>query len=281
MKRIRIGLFLCLLIISGISRAQTSTNDTIVMVNGEVLVCGIREISENEIKYVLPEHRSDLFFVIDTDKVEKIIFADGKVQLFEKKWQEQESIAENSMHLFEIQRRNALKLDFLSLIGKTMALTYERSLSPGRSLEFSIGAVGIGFAENDDKASGILFRGGYKLARNPDFFLRGMRYAHILKGPYLKMELDLASYRVEGYKEWMDWNSEKEMYTINKWAILVVLGNQWVFSDSFVVDLYSGIGVGKNNLNDLDSTYPYGFMTTGDEFPLAMSFGLRLGFLIK
>lgn len=252
--------------------------DTIVKRDGERIICIVKEIGTTEIKYVLPEINPDLIYAVAKKDVEKIIHSNGIIQEFEKEEETSESIEKNSMDLFELQKKNALKIDFLGLINNTFTLTYERCLKPGRSVEFSLGAVGIGFAQKEDNASGILFRGGYKLARNPDFYLKGMRYAHIMKGPYLKMEFDFASYGIEGQKELF---GEKEKYTLTKWALLVVLGNQWIFDDKFAVDLYSGIGVGKNNLEDLDWTFPYGFTTLGKEFPLAMSIGLRIGFLIQ
>jgi hypothetical protein len=171
-----------------------------------------------------------------------------------------------------------LKIDFISPVNNVLSLTYERCLTPGRTVEFSLGAVGIGIAQKDDNASGILFRGGYKLIRSPDHYIKGMRYAHILKGLYSKFEFDFASYHIEGYKELF---SEREEYTLTKWAILLVLGSQYVFNDNFLIDTYAGFGFGRNNLEELDWTYPYGFTTLDKSMPLAFSMGIRLGFLIK
>jgi hypothetical protein len=255
-----------------------AAQDSIIKRNGEVIECRVKEIGTSEIKYLIPEFNPDLLFSIAKDEVEKIVFSDGKVQTFGQDSPLSKSIEQNSHDLFLIQKKNALKIDFLGLVNNTLTLTYERCLKPGRSAEISLGAVGIGFAEKEDNASGILFRGGYKLVRSPDFYLEGMRYAHIMKGPYAKLEFDFASYRIEGHKDIWD---PKEKYTLSKWALLVVLGNQWVFSDSFTLDLYSGIGVGRNNLENLDWTYPYGFSTLGKEFPMAFSFGLRFGFLFN
>jgi hypothetical protein len=256
-----------------------NAQDTIVKRNGEKIQCIVKEIGTTEIKYIIEEINPDVLIAIKKDEVDQIIFSNGNIQKFESEEELQESIEQNSADLFVMQKKNALKIDFLSPINNTLSLTYERCLKPGRSLEFSLGAVGIGFAEKEDNASGILFRGGYKLVRSPDFYLKGMRYAHILKGPYAKLEFDFASYKIDGQTD--PFSSERENYNLTKWAFLLVLGNQWIFSDNFVIDLYSGLGVGKNNLPDLDWTYPYGFSTLGKEFPMAASFGIRFGFLIK
>ncbi|MGQ8338792.1 hypothetical protein ACUNWD_19700 [Sunxiuqinia sp. A32] len=269
------------LIIAESSSIQLSEQDTIYQRNGEKIICTIKELGVTEIKYSLEEYNEGLLFVIGKKDIEKIVFSNGKVQTFAQNNNLEETAEQNSGEIFQTQKKDALKIDFLSLVANTTSLTYERCLKPGRSVEFSIGAVGLGFADMEDRASGILLRGGYKFIRSPNFYMDGMRYAHILKGSYVKLEFDFASYKVTG-KDFLDiFNDQKERYTLTKFAFLVVIGKQWVFDNSFVVDLYSGVGVGNNNLDDLDNTYPYGFTTLGDSFPLALSLGLRLGLLVK
>lgn len=255
--------------------------DTIFKLNAEKIICKVKEIGTTEIKYTSPDFSSELLFSVETRLVDRIVFADGKVKLIDHQQALNETIEKNSQYLYLKQRKNALKIDFISLAVNTTSLTYERCLKLGNSIEFSLGAVGLGVADMEEKASGILFRGGYKIIRSPDYFLRDMRYAHILKGRYVKFEFDFASYSVEGDRQIFDFNSTTETYNLTKWALLVVLGNQWVFNDSFLVDFYSGIGIGNNNQNDLDSSYPYGFLTFGSGSPLAFSLGLRFGFLFK
>jgi|GEM_PF-174261 len=256
----------------------TSKQDSIIRRDGKVILGTVKEIGVSEIKYSNPEYNPDLLFSLPKNQILKIIFSDGKVQEFDYQADLAENIEQNSNDLFLVQKKDALKLDFLSLATNTTSITYERCLKPGSSIEFSLGVVGLGFADMEDNASGILFRGGYKLIRSPEFYMRGMRYAHIMKGPYVKFEFDFASYGLDGNKE--IFSSTREHYTLTKWGIMLVGGKQWVFNDNFVTDFYSGIGIGSNNLKDLDLSYPYGFTTFGDGFPLAFSFGLRLGFLM-
>ncbi len=260
---------------------QANPQDTIYKRNGEVIICKVKEIGTTEIKYASSEFKSDLLFAIEKNEIDRIVFADGKVQTFERQKALAETIERNSEELYQTQRKSAIKIDFLSPAVNTTSLTYERCTRPGQSLEFSVGAVGLGFADWDEKASGVLIRGGYKFMRNPDFYMRDMRYAHILKGRYLKTEFDFASYQVETDRYAFDFENKIEKYNLTKWAILIVFGNQWVFNDIFLIDLYSGIGLGSNNQSELDDSYPYGFTTLGSDVPLSFSFGLRIGFLLK
>jgi len=254
------------------------SQDRIVLRSGDEIKCAVKEIGTTEIKYIQEEVSPDVIFSVNKKDVEKVIFADGKLFEINQENELLETVEQNSKDLFLIQKKNALKIDFISPVNNVLSLTYERCLQPGSTVEFSIGAVGIGIAKKEDNASGILFRGGYKLIRSPDHYIKGMRYAHILKGLYSKFEFDFASYRIEGYKELF---GEREEYTLTKWAILLVLGSQYVFNDNFVIDTYTGIGFGRNNLEELDWTFPYGFATLDKSMPLAFSLGVRLGFLIK
>lgn len=254
---------------------QTEKPDSIFTKKGKILTGKVKEIGTSEVKYIQPQMSTDVVYTIAKNDVDRIVFANGQVQKFET---ELETIEGNSEKLFQIQKKNALKLDFLSIAANTLTLTYERCLKPGRSVEFSGGIIGIGVGLKEEDASGVLFRAGYKFAKNPDFYLKEMRYSHILKGAYLKLEFDFASYSVTGHQDFFD---EKERYNNTKWALLLVPGKQWIFGDSFLVDIYSGIGLGNNSLEDLDFTYPYGFATLGEDFPLAFSFGVRMGLLLK
>ncbi len=141
-----------------------------------------------------------------------------------------------------------------------------------------MGYIGLGLAEEEVNPSGILFRGGYKLMRSPGFFVKDMRYAHILKGEYVKFELDIASY---GFNETDYFEVTDQRSSLSKWAVLIVLGKQWVFRDKALVDLYSGIGFGRRNRSEVDFLWPYGFGVLGKSFPLATSFGIRVGFLTR
>jgi hypothetical protein len=260
-------------------QTTTAPQDTLVKRNGEKIVCKVKEIGTSEIKYSSPEYNADLLFAIGKNDIDYIVFANGKVQKFDRTAYNDETIEKNSRDLYQNQHKIAVKTDFLSLATNTTSLTFEKCLRPGQSVEFSLGAVGLGFGDLDEKASGILFRGGYKFMRNPDFYMKDMRYAHILKGRYIKLEFDFASYSAKDDYAYDNYNNETD--NITKWAALVVFGNQWVFNDSFLIDLYSGIGLGGNNCDGEEYYYPHGFLTVGNESPFAFSFGLRLGFLLK
>jgi len=243
--------------------------DRIIQRDGNIIECKVAEIGSEEIKYIQPEYGQDLQFGILKSKVDKIIFADGRELVIDHLELARETTEMNSADLFLVQRRNAIKMAFLSPLTGTTSFSYERALKPGRSMEFTLSLIGLGF-NNPEDAAGVGLKAGYKFIRSPDHYIRGMRYAHILKGGYVKPEFSFARY---------DLRSKNE--EVIKAALMVNLGKQWVFSDVFLVDLYFGVGYGMTTSRIEEPEYPHDFVVVDPEFPLALDAGFRLGFLIK
>ncbi len=272
MKSYRILLILsCLIFLNPLLKAQ----DKIILTDGKIIECKVAEIGSDEIKYTVTEYASDVVIGIKKSKVDKIVFANGKEMVIDHLEAARESMETNSSQLFQIQKRNALKMEFLSPLNSVVALSFERCIKPGASWEATLGIVGVGF-ENPDDALGFAMKGRYKLIKSPDFYLEGMRYAHILKGKYLAPELLFATYKGTS----SGWSGE-DTYTRVKFAALINLGNQWIFNDSFLIDLYFGLGYGYSNNEEFASTYPYVFSVASENVPLAFSWGFRIGLLIK
>ena len=162
-------------------------------------------------------------------------------------------------------------------MNSVVAFSFEHCIKPGASWEATLGIVGIGF-ENPDDAAGVAVKGRYKFIKSPDFYLQGMRYAHILKGKYVAPELLFATYK--GTNKY-DWSGVKETYHRVKIAAVINIGNQWIFNDIFLLDLHFGLGYGYSNSEEFASSYPYVFSVASNDFPLAFSWGFRIGLLIK
>jgi hypothetical protein len=271
MKSIRVFFILiCLIFINPLLRAQ----DKLILADGKTIECKVAEIGSDEIKYSVTDY-PDVIINIKKSKVDKIVFANGKEMVIDHIEAAKESMETNSSQLFQIQKRNALKMEFLSPLNSVLEFSFERCIKPGSSWEATLGIVGVGF-KNPDNALGFAVKGRYKMIKSPDFYIQGMRYAHILKGKYLAPELLFATYHGTS----SGWDGGKD-YNRVKFAALINLGNQWVFNDSFLIDLYIGLGYGYSNNEDSASTYPYVFTVASNDFPLAFSWGFRIGFLIK
>ena len=240
--------------------------DKIVKRNGDVIECKVIEVGSSEIKYSLAEYNFQVQFSIENKLVDKIVFENGKELVIDHAAAAREGAETNSADLFLVQHKNAVKLNFLSPLWGITTIGYERALKPGQSLEGAAGIIGLGF-ENPQNALGIGLKAGYKFIRSPDYYLQGMRYAHILKGGYVRPELVFASYQLR----------DKERQ-VTKVAGLLNIGKQWVFSDVFLVDLYFGLGYGYSNAREFED-YPYFIGVGTDNAPVAVTGGFNIGVL--
>lgn len=267
MKKIYlISLIVNLITITGFAQ------DKIIKTDKDTIECQIREIGDDEIKYILNDFRGDILFGIDKNKVSRIIFSDGKELTFM-----------NSMYdpaQYAKQHKNALKIGFLSPLFGATSFSYERSLKPGSSLEATLGIIGLGTDIAVDNANGLYLKFGYKFIKSPDFYLKGMRYAHILKGAYIRPEVSFASYSFEPVLDYFNGNTLTHSSRQNNtmFAVMINFGKQWVMQDRFLIDWFTGVGYGFGNSKDHEG-FHYAFTGGVDEFPMALTSGIRIGFL--
>lgn len=264
-----------------------SGQDVILKKNHEMIQCKIKEIGLDEVKYILPDHPSDLLFSIDKDFIIKVVLENGQELEFKKAMTDPENYKEN--------RKNAIKLDFMSPVTGNTTFAYEHSLRPGRSVEGTVGIIGLGANIDERNAGGAFLKFGYKFIKDPDFYLRGMRYAHILKGSYLKPEIAFGiyganytdwRYEYSYYDQWGNWiyvEPQRLRETVVSGTIQLVIGKQWVFDNVFLVDMHGGIGYGfSTSSNDYyESGYHFGYTIAPSEFPMSFSAGLKIGYLFK
>jgi hypothetical protein len=284
MKQLKPLLILCLCVFFGrFAQAQ----DLMYLRNvKEPVKVKVHEIGLDEIKYkpwgdtVIP------VLVIPRMNVKKLVLSNGSVFEF----------SENPMAdatNYSEQHNNAFKFHFLSPLFDNFAFSYERSIRPGRSYEVGVGVIGVG-VDNGNNAGGMYIRGGYKFISSPDFYVRGMRYAHILKGGYIKPELIFGGYGVDryaytSYSSYSGYSNSSVRRQVTFGSLMVTFGKQWVFDDAFLFDMYFGLGYGFSKYSQTGSRtsysydepeyYHYAFMGGMQDFPIAISAGFKIGFV--
>jgi hypothetical protein len=240
--------------------------DRIIKRDGETITCKVLEIGSKEIKYSLAEYNFEVQFSIEKNLVDKILFENGRELVIDHAAEAMKSTESNSADLFLVQNKNAIKVSFLGPLTGTTTFGYERALKPGQSVEAEIAVIGLAFNNAElGGGSGIGFSAGYKFIRSPDYYLEGMRYAHILKGGYVRPEINFATYQVGS-----------ENMNITKFAALLTLGKQWVFSDVFLVDFFVGFGYGYTTDESSERDY---YFPVGYDIPIAGKAGFRIGYL--
>jgi hypothetical protein len=289
MKHLLTTLALCYMLIMSAVYAQ----DLMYLKNTKTPIkVKVYEIGLDEIKYrpygdtVIP------ILVLPRLNVSKLVLENGSV--FEFK--------DNPMtdaSNYADQHPNAFKFHFLSPLFSNCALSYERSIKPGRSYEAGIGIIGIGVQYLERSPRGLYGRFGYKFIVSPDSYVRGMRYAHILKGGYIKPEIVFGGYGINRKDYYSYYNSSSGFATrsntyrsdVTFGGLMMNLGKQWVVDDAFVFDMYLGFGFGMSKYtkapngssNYYDDTegryYHYAFLGGVKDFPLALSAGFKMGFV--
>ena len=276
----KINLALLFLSFAVLSFAQ----DKIYKRDKTVIDCMITEIGVEEIKYYLSgeDVRNSPIFSISVSEVAKIVLSSGREIEFKDPLNDPSLYTENKQH--------ALKLHFLSPLNEHLAFAYEKSLKPGRSFEAELGIIGLGFDTNPySKSTGFFAASGYKFIRTPDFYSSRMKYAHILKGSYIKPQLLFSVYQNE--QENFNFSSgrdETDDRNIIAGALLINFGKQIVYDNTFLIDYSVGIGYGFSNQDndDVDDFFDfrvshYGFLAGDNDVPIAASARLKVGFLLK
>ena len=270
------SLLLLLLTISAFAQ------DRIIKKNSEIIECKVTEIAAAEVKYYYAENPK-LIFGIDNALVEKVEFATGEViEVGKNTFDNPEYYADQS--------KNALKINFLSPLFGTTELVYERNIKPGRSWETALGIVGLGNDVQDIDPRGVYGKFAYKFMRNPDFYMQNMHYSHLLKGAYFAPEIafrymsyDSDYYYYNSYDSHGNYGSQysstysEERKSQATLALMLKLGKQWVFDDAFLLDIHFGLGYGFGA--DDNDGLPYGFIVAPDDFPIAITSGIRVGWV--
>jgi hypothetical protein len=245
--------------------------DKIIKKSGAVIECKVTEIATDEVKYYYTENPK-LIFGIDKVLVEKIEFSTGEVIVME-------SNTFRNPEYYINQHKHALKINFVSPLMGSTELVYEQSIKPGKSWETALGIIGLGFDPQSYNPRGVFGKFAYKFMKDPDFYMQRMHYAHILKGGYFAPEIAV---RYMGFDSndyyynnntYVETTKRKEQFSM---AVLLKLGKQWVFDDSFLVDIYGGVGYGFGA--DEYETLNYGFIVTS-EVPVAFTGGIRIGWV--
>jgi hypothetical protein len=252
---------------------QSFAQDRIIKKDQSEILCTVIEIGLDEIKYKSRDQTDQIVYSIDKDQILKIVFENGRVQVIDNDMK-------NPVYYAD-QKKWMIKTGILGPLTSQMNFSLEKSIRPGRSLEATLGIIGLGFS-NDWNAGGAYLKAGYKFIATPNYSMRGMRYSHLLKGFYIRPEVAFSAF------------SRDDSYSTNRddivgGAVLLNLGKQWVFDDAMGLDLFFGVGYGFDNWSITvdypyygdEPVYHYGWFNGTQEVPIAFTAGLRIGFLMK
>lgn len=273
---------LTLLILLTLTTLSITAQDLIVRKNPKAeITCKIVEIGEDLVYYSATLGGEERRFSIDKNNIVYIKFANGEIINIE-----------NSMfgvNNYQDNTKNAIKFNFLAPLMGFSEFDYERSIKPGQSWTAGLGIIGLGFETFGVEAIGLSLSAGYRFYRSPDYYIRNMKYAHLLKGSYImpKIKLSLINTEMEYYNYQYDYNGnyngiypyESREENIASLNLMITGGKQWVFANRFLIDLNFGLGYSFSNLNeDSYDYYEVGLLYgAGTRFTYTSS--LKIGYL--
>lgn len=291
--------------------------DTLVYKNGEQRIVKILEVGIDEVKYrSFYTENAPVNVVLKTD-IKKILYADGTAVVMEVDPLDLTPTAEG------IKKTKAIKIEFFSPLTNDLAFAFEHLVKKGIAIEYKIGIIGVGFSQNNnndnysgyynysetvEKASGLFIKAGVKFMNSPDYYQRGLKRTHPLRGGYIKPEIIFNKFDINTkittttnstsygpaptYTPIYSQNTQTENYkaTFTNFAVNIIFGKQRILSEIMALDYYIGIGyggqsqngkVGPNSIDD-NNFRPYSFshLYLGQDFPMIISGGLTLGILL-
>ena len=285
---------LCFLVLLG--TISVNAQDKIYRQNGKVVDAKIIEVGSSEIKYKDFNNPDGPIYVLETDRIKKIVYENGKEEKFKDNLQDPERYAG--------QANKALKVNFLAPLYGYSEISFEKNVDFGRSYEVSVGIIGAGKAgvldyynaqlnEVKREPFGFFVSGGYKFGKLPNFILFGKtRATHLMQGTYIKPTIYFGHYK-ENMIIWKANNTyEVGKQNVTFGALQLEAGKQWVLGNKLVLDIYSGLGYGFDNKKDsyqnnfdpyYDNTTAFNYVNAraGRSPGLSFTYGIKLGLLIN
>ncbi len=272
------------------------SQDRIYRQNGKVIEAKVLEVGSSEVKYKEFNNPDGPVYVLETDRIKKIVFENGKEQKFVDNLKDPERYAG--------QANKAIKVNFLSALYGYSEIGFEKSTGVGKGFEVSLGIIGAGkagtigyfnsqFQEVKRSPFGFFLSGGYKFGKLPDFVLFGKsRQTHLMQGTYFKPMLYVGHYKENQMQE-----KSGNLFVVGEQkvtfgALQLEIGRQWVLGEKFLVDIYQGLGYGfdnkkssvkylnNNNYFEEVSAFNYVNARAGNSPGLSFTFGIKVGWLL-
>ncbi len=243
----------------------------VIRTKTETINAKVLEIGIEEIKYKDFDNPNGPVKVIEKRKVLEITYENGKKEVFvADEW-------EASKEIDVRNKRNSIKFEFFAPLTHDIAFGYETMLRVGTNLECKVGIIGPGVSESHDEVSGYFLKAGVKFLLSPNYYIRGVKYSHGLKGGYIKPELIYNTFTLN-------------TVTYYNGAVNIVFGKQHILGGILTLDYYAGVGYGfqSNNMNNQNpyfnydgqyQGYAYSHTYGGPDFPVVLTGGLTLGVL--
>lgn len=263
------------------------SQDIIKTKKDQIIKAKVLEIGIDEIKYKDFENQDGPVIVILKSDVKEIRYENGsRLTLVPDAY---EAAPEINIR----DRKRAIKIDFFAPLFNHITFGYETVLKVGTNLEVKAGVIGPGFSQHMESASGGFVKVGVKFLKTADYYVKGVKFSHALKGGYIRPEFIFNSFRKElvynGFNPATGgYYYEKANATYTNYAFNICFGKQSILGNAITFDYFVGVGYGGQNIKVNSSvftasdfnydSYVYTH-TVGENTPIVFSAGMTFGVL--
>jgi hypothetical protein len=275
--------------------------DVIIKKNNEQFKCKILEIGKTEVKFKYDAGDGPIITLnkneIKSIKLQNKNGTSNTINVTEDPM----SVSNKSI----LDKTSSLKFNFFSPIFQNIAFSYEWMFKPGFNFEVGMGVIGPGapikkrnsvlFTEENIKPSGFFAKAGAKflLGSSSDFEVENVKYAHPLKGRYLKVEMAYSAFNRTSTVTEMGFlaaglyppQTLKKSYS--SMALNLVYGRQLILGNAITAGYYVGGGYGFENvsankeLSYYSNNQRYSHRYLLKNRPFTYTVGINVGFILK
>ena len=247
--------------------------DVIVKTNGEKLKVIIKEIGDNQVKYVDFKDPDGVVFTMDKVLIKEIRFKTGnKLKIKEP---------ETNLWYYADDRINNISFNFGAIGANTLGIGYERGMAPGQSIFVEVKYYGLNaFDENFvKKRNGLGMQLSYRFKAG-SLFKKSNEYRpkHLFHGGYFAPTIGFSSgyYLRKDYWDYYD-DSSNGTKKIEHSIFLFGLeyGKEWILQKRLSID--ASVGFHYYFGNDDKDLLRLGNMSGGAN--KLFSFNIRIGYL--
>jgi len=271
--------------------------DTLVTKKNE-----ITKVTESDFEYRRTMEADGPVYTVSRDKIREIRWGNGS----------REMVLADEMDVNQekaiLDKRSDIQFHFFSVVTDKLTFTYEHAIKVGTNLEITAGIINnkMGLSVNGSNSGPLTDGGivgvGVKFLLGQDYYVKGMKYAHPLKGRYIKPEILYAGFIqhgvVSGYYPG-PYGSVGQPYItdqkINSVAILFNYGRQFILGNILTVGYSVGIGYSINGMTSSSNTpappssslfgntneAPTYLYTHDHAGPLAFNGNITVGYIFK
>ncbi|MBK9285277.1 MAG: hypothetical protein IPM51_13330 [Sphingobacteriaceae bacterium] len=313
----KIIFFSLLFLVSVVGKSQNvALKDTLYMVDGKKITCKIYEINEYEMRCRIGDENGPIY-TFDKFKVRKYILSGGFSEIILP-----DELSLEQEHASIINNRQVIKIHPFSSALNHISFAYEKVIRVGMNLDVQAGFINSSIVDYgstsvrlniDAYHVGAYFKPGLKFFIGQDYAIKGMRYAHPLKGTYIKLDLAYSFLNYQDVSARVYNYQNSGAYTQPTYSIITTdintysyggfinFGRQVILGNLLTLDCFVGIGYSMQsfrytnsefstalNSSSFNAFYAYGEGRMNNYYGwlrvpvVGVSFtgGLRLGYII-